>query len=91
MLINVWAVIWPNQRKAIAAIRAGEAPDPSWARNTLYASRTNFTLAFPMLFFMAGSSHYALDWPGIVIVGLVLAAIGLGVVMTVQKYWTVRF
>jgi uncharacterized membrane protein len=91
MLINVWAVIWPNQRRAIAAIRAGEAPDPVWARNTLYASRTNFALAFPMLFFMAGSSHYALDWTRIVIVGVVLAAIGLGVVLTVQKYWTVRF
>jgi uncharacterized membrane protein len=72
-------------------MRAGEAPDPAWARNGLYASRTNFTLSFPMLFFMAGSSHYALDWTGIVIVGVVLAAIGLGVVMTVQKYWTVRF
>jgi len=44
-----------------------------------------------MLFFMAGSSHYPLDWAGIVIVGLVLAALGLGTVMTVQKYWTVRF
>jgi uncharacterized membrane protein len=91
MLINVWAVIWPSQRRAIAAIRAGEAPDPAWGRNALYASRMNFTLSFPMLFFMAGSSHYALDWTGIVIVGLVLAAIGLGVVMTVQKYWAVRF
>jgi uncharacterized membrane protein len=91
MLFNVWGVIWPNQRKAIAAIRAGEAPDPAWGRNTLYASRTNFALSFPMLFFMAGSSHYPLDWMGIGVAGLLLAAIGLGVVMTVQKYWTVRF
>jgi len=91
MLFNVWAFIWPNQRRAIAAIRAGEAPDPSWARITLLASRTNFTLSFPLLFFMAGSSHYPLDWAGIVIVGLILAGIGLGVVLTVQKYWKVQF
>ena len=91
LLFNVWVIIWPNQRKAIAAIRAGQAPDPAWARNTLYASRTNFTLSFPMLLFMAGSSHLPMDWPAIVIVGLVMAALGLGTVLTVQKYWTVRF
>lgn len=91
MLINVWAFIWPSQRRAIAAIRAGTPPDPQWARTALLASRTNFTLSFPMLFFMAGSSHYPLDWAGIVVVGVGLVAIGLGVVMTVQKYWTVRF
>jgi len=44
-----------------------------------------------MLFFMAGSAHYALDWTGVVVVGVVLAALGLGVVMTVQKYWAARF
>ncbi len=91
MLFNVWVFIWPNQRKAIAAIRAGEAPNPAWGRNTLYASRTNFSLSFPMLLFMAGSSHMPMDWPAIVIVGLVMAGLGLGTVMTVQKYWTTRF
>jgi len=91
MLFNVWVFIWPNQRKAIAATRAGGAGDPAWGRNTLYASRTNFTLSFPMLLFMAGSSHMPMDWDGIVVVGLVMAAIGFGTVMTVQKYWTVRF
>jgi len=91
MLFNVWVFIWPNQRRAIAAMRAGDAPDPAWGRAALYASRANFTLSFPMLLFMAGSSHWPMDWDGIVIVGLVLAAIGFATVMTVQKYWTVRF
>ena len=91
MLFNVWFLIWPSQRRVLAAMRDGTAPDPSWARTALLASRANFTLAFPMLFFMAGSSHYPLDWGGIVVIGLVLAAIGLGVVMTVQKYWAARF
>jgi len=91
MLFNVWVFIWPNQKRVLAAMRAGEAPDPAWPRNTLYASRTNFVLSFPMLFFMAGSSHYPLDWTGVVVVGVVLAALGAGVVLTVQKYWASRF
>jgi uncharacterized membrane protein len=91
MLINVWAVIWPNQRRAFAAMAAGTAPDATWARNSLYASRANFAMSFPMLAFMAGASHFPLDWAGIVIVGLVLAGLGLAVVLSVQKWVAERF
>ncbi len=91
MLFNVWVFIWPNQRKVINATRAGEKPDPAWGRRALYASRANFTLSFPLLFFMAGASHYALNWDGIVIVGVVLAALGLATVLSVQKWWAPRF
>jgi uncharacterized membrane protein len=91
MLGNVWSLIWPNQRRIIEATRKGEKADPAWGRQALLASRANFTLSFPMLFFMAGSSHYAMDWPGIVVVGLALAALGLGTVLAVQKWWAPRF
>ncbi len=91
MLANVWMVIWPNQRQVLAAIDAGQAPDPAWPRRALIASRVNFALSFPMLFFMAGSSHYPLDWPGIIVIGTVLSAIGAAIVLTVQKYWANRF
>lgn len=91
MMVNVWGLIWPNQRRILAAMAAGEKPDPSWARTALYASRANFTLSFPMLAFMAGSSHLGLDWPAIIVVGLVLAALGFAVVLTVQKWYAVRF
>jgi uncharacterized membrane protein len=92
MLFNVWFLIWPNQRRSLAAMAAGEPPDPAWARNTLYASRTNVTLSFPMLFFMAGASHYPLgDWLQIVVVAVVLGAAALTVVLTVQKWWAARF
>src|SRR5436190_673504 len=30
MAINVWAIIWPNQKRIIAAMRAGTGPDPMW-------------------------------------------------------------
>ena len=91
MLANVWSIIWPNQRRVIAATREGRAPDPLWARNALYASRANVTLSFPMLFFMASSSHNPLDWPAIVVWAVVLGAVGFGAVMTVQKWWAPRF
>ncbi len=58
MFFNVWVIIWPNQKKVIAAVKAGQAPDPSWARKAYLASRTNFYLSFPMLFFMGAASHF---------------------------------
>lgn len=91
MLGNVWSFIWPNQRRVIAATQAGETPDPAWGRTALLASRTNFVLSFPMLLFMIGASHYPMDWPLIIVTGVVLAAVGLGMVLTVQKYWASRF
>jgi hypothetical protein len=51
----------------------------------------NFALSFPLLFFMAGSSHFPLDWPGIVVVGIALALLGAFVVLTVQKFAVSRF
>ena len=91
MLFNVWMIIWPNQRRVFGALAAGEAPDPSWARNTLFASRTNVTLSFPMLFFMASASHFPLDWPGIAVATVVLGAIAFGIVLYVQKWAAARF
>jgi uncharacterized membrane protein len=64
MAFNVWALIWPNQKKIIEANRAKaatgqEIPPASaqWAKTAFYASRTNFVLSFPMLFFMVSAPH----------------------------------
>lgn len=91
MLFNVWVFIWPNQRRVIEATRAAAKPDPSWGRTALYASRANFALSFPMLFFMGAASHYPMDWPAISVVTALAAALGLAVVLTVQKWWAPRF
>ncbi|MSQ23464.1 MAG: hypothetical protein EXR58_02775 [Chloroflexi bacterium] len=91
MALNVWVFIWPNQKKIINAMRTGTAADPAWGRVALYVSRTNFTLSFPMLFFMGGASHFPLDWAGIVICGVLASVIGLLVWNTVQRWAPSKF
>jgi uncharacterized membrane protein len=59
MLLNVWGVIWPAQKRIIAATAAGTAPEAALARRAFLASRANAWLSLPMLFFM-GTSHG--DW-----------------------------
>jgi len=56
MFLNVWLVIWPNQR-IVCGMTGGDAT--SAAARALLASRTNALFSAPMLFFMAASSHFA--------------------------------
>ncbi|HJQ32108.1 MAG TPA: urate hydroxylase PuuD [Pyrinomonadaceae bacterium] len=56
MLLNVWGIIWPAQKRIIAATEAGTPPDAALARRAFLASRANAWLSLPMLFFM-GTSH----------------------------------
>ncbi len=65
MLLNVWGIIWPAQKKIIAWTQANAeqgTPIPpesaKLARLAFLASRTNAWLSVPMLFFMAASSHF---------------------------------
>jgi uncharacterized membrane protein len=60
MLLNVWGIIWPNNKRILAATAGtGPAAAPELARQAFIASRTNTWLSLPMLFFM-GTSHG--DW-----------------------------
>ena len=56
MLLNVWGIIWPAQKRIIAGLQGGPAAAPELARRAFLASRTNAWLSLPMLFFM-GTSH----------------------------------
>ena len=62
MLFNVWGIIWRNQKAIIKGTLAGTPPAnaATLARQAFLASRTNFFLSVPMLFFMAASSHYGI-------------------------------
>ena len=57
MLLNVWGIIWPNQKKVLGMKEATPEEKAKSARMALLASRTNTMLSIPMLFFMATSGH----------------------------------
>ncbi len=63
MFLNVWLVIWPNQKiviaSATAAATGGKALPEAAAAGAKagLASRTNTLFSIPMLFFMAAANH----------------------------------
>ncbi len=56
MLLNVWGLIWPNQKKVLGLVQADDATKAKAARIAFLASRTNTMLSIPMLFFMITST-----------------------------------
>src|SRR5579883_993571 len=85
MFLNVWLVIWPNQRIVIGSavtVAGGGQADPRATpagRRAGLASRTNTLFSIPMLFFMGAASHYNLvgtvtsgGVAGWIIVGLIV-------------------
>ena len=65
MFLNVWLIIWPNQKIVIASaekVAGGGEANPAAAgalAKAGLASRTNTLFSIPMLFFMASSVHLA--------------------------------
>jgi uncharacterized membrane protein len=57
MLFNVWALIWPNQKKILGLVPATDEQKAAARKVALYASRINFLLSIPMLMCMIGPSH----------------------------------
>ena len=57
MLINVWTLIWRNQKKILGMVPATDAEKVTARRVAFLASRTNTMLSIPMLFFMAAGAH----------------------------------
>jgi len=67
MMVNVHAIIWPCQKEVIRMTKeAAETGKPAPAemaalgRKALLASRINFMLSIPMLFFMGAASHLSI-------------------------------
>jgi len=81
MAANVWLIIIPNQKKVVAQVLAGQAPDPALGKQAKQRSVHNNYMTLPVLFVMI-SNHYPmivsapLNW---------LWMAGLGVVG-----WTIR-
>jgi uncharacterized membrane protein len=87
MVANVAMVIIPGQRRMVAAMQAGQAPDPKYGRWGKQRSVHNTYLTLPVIFIMI-SPHYPMtyqsrwNW-------LVLLAIGLSGAL-VRQYFVLR-
>ena len=57
MFINVWFVIWPNQKRALGIVEADADTKAASARTAMLFSRTNTLLSIPMLFAMASTQN----------------------------------
>ena len=55
MLVNVWVLIWPNQKKILGIVTATDEEKNRARRLAFLASRTNTMLSMPLLFFMSAS------------------------------------
>ncbi len=57
MAINVWFIIWPNQKRALGIVAVEADVKAKSARIAMLTSRLNTILSIPMLFLMVAQSH----------------------------------
>jgi uncharacterized membrane protein len=57
MAINVWFIIWPNQKRALGMVAVEAEVKAKSARVAMLTSRLNTILSIPMLFLMVAQSH----------------------------------
>ena len=53
MFLNVWGIIWPNQKRALGIVVVDDDAKAKAARIAMLGSRTNLLLSLPMLTSMA--------------------------------------
>src|SRR5262249_37326930 len=59
MVANVFVIVIPNQKKTVAALLAGKAPNPAWGEEAKQRSVHNNYLTLPVIFLMI-ANHYPL-------------------------------
>ena len=90
MFLNVWLIIWPNQKIVIASAEqaaGGGEPDPAAAgalAKAGLASRTNTLFSIPMLFFMASSVHLAQLAPPVTSAGILSLIVVFGIIALLE-------
>lgn len=57
MMLNVWGIIWPNQKRALGIVEVGADEKKKAARVAMLASRTNTMLSIPMLYSMVSAQN----------------------------------
>ncbi len=64
MLVNVWGVIWPLQKKVLGIVPATDEQKNKARRVAFLTSRVNTMLSMPLLYFMAAGGHTQLFFGG---------------------------
>ncbi len=77
MAANVFLVIIPNQKKAVAALLAGAEPDPKYGRQAKQRSLHNNYLTLPVVLMMI-SNHYPMLYESPYRWGFVVGALVVG-------------
>jgi uncharacterized membrane protein len=57
MILNLWFVLWPHQKKVLGFVPATEEERIRCSRITFLSSRTNTILSIATLFFMISGAH----------------------------------
>jgi len=57
MVLNLWFVLWPHQKKVLGFVPVTQEERVRCSRITFLSSRTNTILSFPALFFMLAGAH----------------------------------
>ena len=60
MAINVWFIIWPNQKRALGIVDAEPEDKAKSAKVAMLTSRTNTLLSVPMLYLMVAQQNVGL-------------------------------
>ena len=60
MAINVWFIIWPNQKRALGIVDAEPEVKAKSAKIAMLTSRTNTLLSVPMLYLMVAQQNVGL-------------------------------
>jgi len=77
MFLNVWLIIWPNQKIALGMV---EGDGPAAGAKALLASRTNTLLSGPMVFAMLAGPHFSQSGAGY---GAAVSGTGLWVALAI--------
>jgi uncharacterized membrane protein len=85
MAANVWMRIWPNQRKIIAAAKAGSPPPDGAPALAALRSKHNTYMSVPLMFFMV-SNHFPTMYGSDIRVVWVAVFVAVGWGMTKLMY-----
>ena len=60
MAINVWFIIWPNQKRALGIVEVDQESKLKSAKTAMMTSRVNTLLSIPMLYLMVAQQNLGL-------------------------------